>query len=1079
MVRATRFAGFTIICLLNVTMLWSQVTTASLSGTVLDESKAVVPGALVMVTETNTGFSAKIQASDSGFYTFPALAPGLYNLQVEKPGFRTSVQQGLVLQVDKAASIDVVLKLGTSSETVTVTGQGTQIDVRTPTLSYEITDQSIQELPLNGRDVLQLMSLSPDISYGTNNYISQSATRPEATVGFVSASGGQGNTTVFYLDGGQNGDAYTSVANVYPNPDAIQEFSFESNNFSAKYTGSGGGVMNVVTRGGTNAFHGTLYDFLRNGPLFDAKSYFGHSNDNLKWNQFGGSVGGPILKGKTLFFFSYQALRESVASSGHFTGSATQAELNGDWSKINKQLVNPNTGLPYAGNQVPTTSYDPIALKLLALVPVASPTTGLSEYSQPFAENDNQFVARVDQSFSDNLRVYASYVYDGLTEPSREDKTNILSASPNQYWRSQHATLNGTWVPRPHLLANFTATFNRAANLYSGPPDFPGWTQLGSNVPNLTTGGSKSSLYLYIGGYIYLAWDAKYRIPRQQFDYSTNWSYVAGKNTVDYGAEIERDAATVDSDYHGNGNFNFLGALSGNNLLDFMLGKPSEFDEIEPFYESLRKTAPALYLNDTWKATHRLTLALGMRWDPWIPWTDIIAHQSAIFSPTAFAAGTHSTLYPSLPPGYLVAGDPGVPIGGYLSRYAIVDPRIGFAYDVFGNGTTSVRGGFGIYHEQLEAIANNRQLNSPPFNVQVEVTFPPSTENPYQNTVDPFPVSRPTPANYVFPTPFTAVPYYPGAVEPTIQQWNLIVEHQLPGKTLLRVAYEGARSYHMPGAIEGNAGVFNSQLSFTQNEQTIQQRRPMGQYFTSLSLMKTIGIANYNALVVSVEKRASHGLTALGGYRRSRCLDELSQLSYGSDDYISTDPSFNYGPCNYNITSQGTLSYVYQLATFNSLGVVGRYLLSGWQNSGILTLRSGLPYSITSGLDNSTSGIGSDLADIVGYPNLPGNRSTSQKLGEWFNTQAFAPNALGTFGNSGRNPLAGPGFWNLDFSMVKSFPISKVESSRLDFRGDFFNLFNHTNFGNPSSSMSNPSSFGRISSAQSPRIIQLALKYHF
>jgi hypothetical protein len=1063
--------------LMSVTA-FGQRTTASLSGTVTDPTGAVVPGAKVTATEIGTGEATTALTNGTGFYAFPNLGPGTYRLQVAKTGFQTFIQHGIVLQVDRATTVSIMLKVGTSTQSVNVTGQGSQVNLRSPTQSYEVTAQMAEQLPLNGRDILQLMTLAPDVNETSTLRFAQSATRPEAET-FISASGGQGNTTAFYLDGGLNGDPYTNVPNIYPDPDAIQEFSYESNDYNAKFGGSGGGVMNAVTRGGTNQFHGTLFDFVRNGPLFDARNFFAPTTDLLKWNQFGGTVGGPIQKDKGFFFFSYQGLRERLAPSANFAATETEAELNGDWSSTSTKLVNPSTGLPFPKNQVPTSLYDPIAMKILSLVPVASPTTGLAEYGTRSEENDNQYIARVDRNFGEKFRLYGTYLFDGLSEPSTETTGNVLTADPNQYWRSQHAALNGIWTLRPNLLANFTASFDRASDLYTGAPGFPGWTQLGANIPNLIQGGTKTSLDLSVGGYFGTSWDGLYRVPREEFDYATNWTWITGSHTLEYGAEIERYQNTLDADFESDGSFTVSGALSGNNLLDFMLGKPSAFIQAEAEYESLRRTAPALYANDTWKATRRLTWSLGVRWEPWVPWVDIIDHQTTLFSPTAFAQGAHSGLYSNLPPGLLVPGDPGVPPSGFASDYHLFDPRVGFALDPTGKGTTSIRGGYGIYHDQVMALVNNRQLSQSPFDVSTDVVFPASLDNPYEGTVDPFPVPRPTPHSFIFPEPFLAVAFYPGAAEPTTQQWNLTVEHQLPAATLLRVSYEGSGSYHLFGDIEGDAGVYDPALSFTQNEEDIQQRRPLGQYFTNLELQKTIGTSNYNALVVSAEKRATHGLSLLGGYRWSKCMDESSETGFAQDNYTTTNPMFDYGPCDYNVTNQFVLSYEYHLPVTNALGFVGRHVLSGWANTGILTLRDGVPYSILSGEDRSTSGIGNDRADVVGNPNLPSNRSTAQQLQEWFNPQAFSLNALGTFGDTGRDFLTGPGYSDFDFSLIKSFPIQKLgEVSHLDFRAEFFNGFNLAEFGNPTNTVISPS-FGRITTAQNPRIIQLALKLYF
>jgi hypothetical protein len=1066
--------------------LYAQRTITSLSGTVTDPSGAVVPEAKVTATNISTAEAATAQTHADGFYVLPSLSPGTYRLQVEKAGFERYVEDGIVLAVDQPTSVNVKLSLGSAVQTVSVTSQGEQVNLRSGAQSYEITSQMAEELPLNGRNVLQLMTLAPDTGPGNSTYFAQGATRPDSEV-FVSAGGGQGNTSVFYLDGGLDVDPYTNVANIVPNPDAIEEFSFQTNSFNAKYAGSGGGVMNAVTKGGTNKFHGSLFEFVRNGPLFDARNFFANSptatTDLLKWNQFGGSVGGPIQKNKTFFFFSYQGLREHVGAAVTFDPMANAAEINnGDWSSVSKQLVNPFTGAAFVGNQVPTSLYNTASMKVIALLPVASATTGLAEFTKPSIENDNQFVTRVDHNFGSKFTLRGTYMEDKLAEPSTEVPTDILTELPNEYWRSQHATVSGTYTMRPTLLANFAVTYDRVAILYTGAPGFPDWPQLGVNLTPLATGGTKTSMQFAITNYFSVGWDALYRLPRQSSDYATNWTWIKGNHTLEFGGEFTRNASTLDQDFLSNGYFAFGGTFSGNNMLDFMLGDPSLFEQYSPIYASYRRSQPAVYINDTWKMTRHLTWALGVRYNPWVPLADITYHQMEVFNPIAYAAGTHSVVYPNLPPGYLVPGDPGVVTGGIPSSYRVFDPRLGVAWDVFGDGKTSIRAGFGIYHDQVMGVDYNDEADFPPYVVGETRQPPPSLLNPYQGITNPFPVQVPTPRSYSFANiePFSSSPYYFNDSYPTTNQWNLTAEHQLPSQTLVRIVYEGTSSYHMPGGIEDNAGVYNPALSYTQNVATITSRRPMGQYFTTLPVQKTIGVSNFNALIASVEKRASQGLTFLGGYRWAKCMDEISASDLSHDDFTSIYPRHDYGRCAYDVTNQFQGSYIYQFPQVKKYGLLGRELIGGWATNGILTFRSGQPINITSGEDLSASGIGADRADIAGNPSLAGGRTKAQQIAEWFNTGAFKLNAPGTYGNVGRMFLTGPGYTDVDFSLLKSFPIPKIgERSRIDFRADFFNGFNWTNFSNPGGNLSSSSTYGKITAANSPRIIQFALKLYF
>jgi hypothetical protein len=586
------------------------------------------------------------------------------------------------------------------------------------------------------------------------------------------------------------------------------------------------------------------------------------------------------------------------------------------------------------------------------------------------------------------------------------------------------------------------------------------------------------SLNLTVGNYFNVSWNAFYTIPATSGDLGTHWSWVKGGHTIEFGAEVIKSKVIKNQDFQSDGNFTYSGALSGDNALDFLLSRPSSFTQREGYYYVPIRTLPAAYVADTWQVNRRLTLNLGLRWNPFVAMYDSSYHQAGVFSYDTYRAGTRSTLYPNLPPGLLVAGDPGIPNSIISSKYPLFTPRVGFAIDPFGTGKTSIRGGYGLYVDQM--TANTLNPGYSPFTVNATFPFPASTENPYQGQFNPFPVPHPHPPSLTFPIPMNAQPFTWGMEPSFIQQWNFTIERQLRWSTLVRAAYEGQNADHLPGGIEGNAAVYNPALSAAANRQNVNARRPMGQYYQGLILSKNIGTSNFNALNISVEKRLSQGLTFLAGYRWSKCLDTVNEnaATYTAYAYSSTNPRFDYGPCVYDVGQQFHFSSVWLLPSVKSMGFVGRHVLSGWEVNGLLTLRSGLPFTVTSGIDNSLSGIGLDHADIVGNPSLPGDRSKGDQLKQWFNTQAFVANALGTFGTSSRNLLRGPGFSNLDFSVVRWFPITKREAQKLQFRAEFFNVFNHANFNNPNSSVSS-SSFGRITGAADPRIVQFSLKFVF
>ncbi|WP_161557378.1 hypothetical protein [Acidisarcina polymorpha] len=471
-------------------------------------------------------------------------------------------------------------------------------------------------------------------------------------------------------------------------------------------------------------------------------------------------------------------------------------------------------------------------------------------------------------------------------------------------------------------------------------------------------------------------------------------------------------------------------------------------------------------------------LTLGVRWNPFVPVFDSAYRQEGIFSAAAYAAGIRSQQYPTLSPGLLLAGDPGVPRRVIDTNYHVFDPRVGFAWDVFGDSRTSLRGGYGLYQDQM--TANMINLNYSPFNVNVTITNPASTANPYLGHVDPFPITKPTPPTTPFQIPMAAGPFVPDMKPPTIQQWNLTLEQQAPLGMLFRLGYQGSNAFHLLGAIEGNAAIYDPALTQKQNVSNYNARRPMGEFYQGLSLNEDIGTSNYNAMTASLQRQVGHGLTLLTGYRWSRCMSTADPGGFNSDVYATPVRSADYGRCAYDTRNQWKASGVWQLPRTHFNFAFANGVLSSWEANAIVTLRSGQPFTVLSGVDNSTSGIGKDRADITGNPRLPSSRSHAQEAAAFFNVSAFKANALGTYGDTARNLLSGPGYSDIDFSLNRSFPIPLrvTEGHFLQFRAESFNLFNRVNFSNPNATISSETA-GKITSASDPRILQFALKYVF
>jgi hypothetical protein len=1113
---SSKWALFVVCALIISFSARAQETTGNIRGTVLDASGGAVSGATVSATQTETGLARTVSTDSTGAFHILALPVGHYRVEADARGFRKFVQEGVKLDVNQTATLTLHLAVGSASERVEIREDAPLIESTTTSLGKTVQEREILDLPLNGRNFTQLGVLQPGVVPITPGLATAGGSLREGQA--YSVNGQRPESNNFLIDGADNFNGVDGGYVMALPVDAISEFRILTHTANAEFGHSTGSTTNIITRSGTNNYHGALWEFIRN-DMFDAKSFFAQEVEPLKRNQFGGTFGGPLKRDKTFFFVYYEGLRNrqgvtTVATvpsvperSGNFGELCPEGfTVTGLCNNPGNQLYNvfAPSPQPIPFNQLP--GINPISQNILAFYPL--PNLGNNQFvtTQSKPQNGDQFGVRFDHYLTskDTLNFRYSFNQGNVTDPLSTSGANVPGFPVGEDQRAQNFVATETHTFSPTLVGLVRFSFLRNKFLFDEHINHTDLASLGFNYsPSLDVASGPP--FVQVAGFASVG--DPITGPRNSyqnsFDLNGSLTWIRGRHELKFGGGWGHDQINVLQGIATNGFFVFVNAPLTNPLASFLIGQPIFFLQGSgDFARGLRGNNINAYAQDTFKVSSRFTVNFGLRYEIPFPYTEIHDRQN-LFEP-----GVQSVVFPTAPAGLVYPGDPGVPRGLIQTKKDAFAPRIGLAWDPTGSGKWLVSSAYGIFYDPFytgQGGPLQDPISAPPYLQTAQINVP--------NFADPY--AGLPPAVNGFTQPMTLLVLNKDLKLPYAQDWNVNIQRSFGNDWLLEAGYIGTKGTHLPRFIEGNPTTFEP----GDTSQTDADRRRLFSgctrtdtnpcTFSSVGEIAGITNSSYNALQASLKKRFSHGLSFLGSYTYSKSIDDVSsfnitgsasQSTAGENDLAQNpfDLGLERGRSMFDARHRFVISYQWNLPFFEKAEGWKRVALGGWQVNGITTFMSGTPFTVYDSAGASLqggapeiSGFPSDRPNVIGdftkgtcpNPNPGGQPFQAGTPNCWISPDGFqrlstdpVTGQLGQFGDAGRNIAQGPGYQQWDFSALKNFRIT--ETKTLQFRGELFNIFNHANLGLPVNDM-NSSNFGSITSAQPGRLVQFALKFLF